>query len=259
MRLVAGSFLFPANSCSVARTMEAYRPFGVPLYYDTSWSITCYFVSGFSSPTDRQRDFAAQEFTIRRLLETSANTNWALLCDDGSPTDLVLRPDQTIASVTGYSGIRCTSISQPRDRGPEYAGQREISFTLTAKLVPGLIGNPLISFSETITVVPSSPVVDVWVGMLGSQGATIVRPGRPAMIQQAGQAIGLTTYPTLGGEQGAPPPVIGPPSYYLASSPRFTRSSARVREGDALLEWPIAWSYDFIGHGTVVAIPNQWV
>jgi hypothetical protein len=259
MKLVAGSIDFPANSCAVARTMDAYRPFGVPLYYQVTWSVTCYLVSAASTPAYRQRDFSGQEFFIRRFLESSANVPWALLCDDGTPTDVYLRPDQTLRTTTGFSGIHCSNISQARDRGPEYAGQREISFTLSAKVSPGVFGNPIISFSETISVSPSAPVVDVWVGMLGSRGATIARPGRPATISQSGQAIGLTGYPQFGGEQGAPPPVIGPPAYYLASAPRFTRSSARMREGAALLEWPLAWNYELVGHGTVVAIPNQWI
>jgi hypothetical protein len=260
MKLVAGSFMFPAHSAAVARSLDCYMPYGVPLYYDIVWSVTCFLQSQYNTPIERQIDFSQQESIIRAFVQSSPNVRWALLCDNGAPTDLVLTPEATIITPTGFSGIKASNVSQLRDRGPEYAGMRELSFQLTAKTPVGDLSGVMIHFEETVSYTPSIPVTDCWVGINGSRGTTTIRPGTPVTATQSGSATGLLDWPQLGGENGAPRPLFLPPVLYPSSPPRFSRGSARQRDGGALMEYPIAWSYQYHGHANLTTTnPNRWI
>ena len=162
--------------------------------------------------------------------------------DDGTtPTQ------HAIVSGQSLGGTRVLSLVYPQGRGAEYATFRTYEIQIEAEFLIAQ-SNGLVSWQEAIT----------FTGTGGSDWAvTEVLNGPPVIEQvgthtlctasQDGSAVGELQYPI--------PPGPFAPANELGKNRRFTPTAPKLYNGK-LVEWGMAWHYDFISTSPLFGLPQ---
>lgn len=180
--------------------------------------------------------------------------------DNGEPSPHFLQ------SRTSLTGVRVTSLEFPTGDGTEYATGRNFQITLQADYLPPVAaasnlggssgggqnvasGGAATSFQETLQFVGSGGPRRIWretlrglpLGQIAAQ-RTICR------AVQTGSATGLLGSPL------APPPLW--PGLEVAEK-REVQIIGPEREGPTLLNWGVAWSYEFESPRPLFGSPHR--
>jgi hypothetical protein len=236
MRLRVGNTLLPANSTDVTALIRAsLGRYGNPLTYTHTLSI-----SG-SLDGDTQAECATAEAAVR-LAFSVPYQDVALLLDDGSvsPTKIL--------NAGSISGVRCLSLAFPNSYGgAEYATVRSFQAVFEAEYLAGI--DQLVDYSETVSIIGNGGPRRVVTETINTAPVEqIVSPKTAVRASQSGRAVGLLSHPAV------PRPLW--PAALQNPDQAVTRSTPRPGT-NGLLEWEVAWSYQFLSATPLTGTPAR--
>ncbi|MBL8865208.1 MAG: hypothetical protein JNK93_06555 [Planctomycetia bacterium] len=251
MRYGIGGVLLDNNVVRYTRRIRAEtNDRGVPLAHRHYHFVTVLLASNETNSVARQKDFSRQESLLRSLLSVR-NSVFAFYHDDGTPTDAVLTPLNSI------SGTDCLDIGNPQEGRGEYTGQRTMAFTVAASYPVGDPRGALVGFKESLTFRgDGAPQWEEYCGFTGSVIRQVFLPKSRCFAYQTGVAVGFLDYPQFGGPHGAP--ISFWPAHYHSDQSQYTLGDA-MGDGNTLTRFPISWSYVHSRWGTpFLGNPHQW-
>ena len=152
---------------------------------------------------------------------------------NGSPTVHVWRNNQA------FGGIRVVSDASPVGDGTEYVTSRTISIRFEADFpIVGL--DPILSFSESVTIVGTGGPVEVYIPLLkGKWQKQQVAEKSLVTASQSGEIVIWGKRPTL---SMCPKPIW--PSFEVVQARQFTQVSGD-RRGNSIGEYRASYSYSY--------------
>lgn len=166
--------------------------------------------------------------------------------DNGAKSAHLLTNSDSLSGVVIVSGPNF-----PASQGPEYATQREFTFSATADYaVPGSLAL-LVSFTESLVVSGGQPLYVVKEAVNGPPQRQLVYPSSAYVATQSGEAVGFLGYPQI------PGPMFPDAMRGGRDNPRISKRSPK-RTGNNYIDWPIAWEYSFESPDILVGSPNIW-
>ena len=198
-------------------------------------------ISGRLLPTAAPGTTAVNQDNIKALIvalkdaySRDGQGDAGLYHDDGSPSPHILYNGQALG------GVRILSVSFPSGGPGEYATNRSYSITIEADYLPSGSQDDVVMFRETLTVTGNGLSKDVVLPVLS--GPPIFQTTQQQTVisaTQQGRAIGYRSHP------GFPAPLFG--SKYLINESKELGTESPRHAGNALLDFPTSWKYDFHG------------
>ena len=238
----------PRHSTEVSSSMSSdTNDAGTPV--TNNWSINCtvHLQSFLQDPVLRQRDFSQQEAIIFAGL-SGQRLPFALLCDDGSLSSVSLPINANL--LDGPSMNNWSTNFMPS----EFAGQRTVKFTISAKYRCVGTAGLLFSFNETVSFTGTGgPEVRIRRCIDGSPVPQQIFQATECYATQSGQAVGVGFTPNIKTVARPiwPPLVIHPAVSVSESSPE--------RLGNTYQRFPVTWNYSFQSPVPFSGRPNRWV
>lgn len=161
--------------------------------------------------------------------------------DDGTESPHVLKSGESM------SGVRIISLEYPEATGAEYAVQRSFRIIVEADFLDAKF-DELVSWQESLSFVGDCGPKDVFkLTLNGPPQKQTVHQRTTQFVTQQGSAIGFRGYPTV------------PAALFPAAAKREQiRKDYGTPEynGDALINWPVSWSYVFESAVPLTGRPN---
>lgn len=191
-------------------------------------------------------DATAQEIALHNALALPYQ-DLTLFDDGGAATAIRLQNGTSISGVRIVSGPTFANGT-----GPEYATIRTFAFSAEAEyMISGTEGRT-ISWQESVSIQgDGGPLRTYRLAVNGPilPQPQIVYPRTTVSAVQSGQAVGHTGWP-------APANPIWP-AFLITRNSGVTRiAPRRVGNGSRLIEYPIAWSYQFESPTQLVGLPT---
>jgi hypothetical protein len=238
MRLWYGSYAFPTNAVEVTSSSRTeFSSFGRPVRY-----VVTYDCSGVVDG-EGQAELTRAEDALRAALLTPYQ-------------DLMLKTDSGGNSSAGMisknslSGVRLVSGPDFREaQGAEFVTRRTFSFSMQAEYMIRGAENAVISWTETVSITGNGGPRRNWRFPLNT---TPIRQEvtKYSLVRatQSGSAVGHTKRPTR-------PLPIWP---LLMVNEADTKSYEDPEsKGQAYINWPVRWSYQFeVGGQQLAGFPN---
>ncbi|MBX7106547.1 MAG: hypothetical protein K1X57_20900 [Gemmataceae bacterium] len=184
-----------------------------------------------------QADLAAKSAALQAAFLTPY-LDLVLLADNGA----ILESLRSGGSTTGVVCIAGPDFYSAD--GAEFATYRSYRATFQAEY-PLQAGQALIvAWTQSLTLGGGNPLIVDQLAINGPGVSVTASPQTPYTATQTGQAVGLYGYPNY------PPPLFGSPR----SIERIPTSP--TRNGRGLVNYPIAWNYQFAAWTPLVGTPG---
>jgi hypothetical protein len=248
MQLKFGPYAFPANQVTIATRIEVLESNGGSIYaHRHAWDVEGYLGTTQPLAVDAQKDLQGQMHALKVAL-LAERRDLILYRDDGSPsaTQLV-----SAGSITGVKISRGPDFA--RTQGPEYATERQFSFSAYAEYPVTSNQSLILEYQETVDVSGGGPGIIHKPNLYGPPQKQITFAQLPYAATQSGFAVGYYRYPTV-------PAPLFPAA--LKQAPRIGRVSPRRRR--AVTPWQfegyrVTWSYEFESASPLVGEPRVWI
>ena len=245
MTLKWGSFSFPLASCEVQIARKR-----MLTEAQTQWAEeNLYTIRG---KFQTQETVAATAIAALKAKVDAMETAFA---QDGKDLILFFGSTRTHVQLKNADCIGGTVVAEPPNF-PEGSGVQLLTMRDFTIVVRGLkrVSNAAMktdikSFEETLAFAPAGRKMGHLETKVGLPVRQILRRAQTYRASQRGSAVGLFEYPVI------PDPVW--PNALVNFRPLLTKGSPR-RIGDDLIDFPIAWEYQYESAFVLNGNPHQW-